>query len=346
LLEGIVALIIGILLLIAAGAIRSFPALLIGMFWLIGGILSIVSISVDRSQRGWKLSVGILGIVAGLFAALYALGVFYFPTTITMLSIGILGIVIGVFKLTQAFQGGGWGVGILGVLSILFGIGLVANPLISPLVLPLVLRIYSIGSIGSGIAVIVLALLTKAEPAVSPRPSPAVSPRPSHVVPIWLVRAEAVALLILGILWIVLLIVGWTPRSLVVLPLGIYWLVVGILRIVSILIDKSMWGWKLLVGILAIIAGILFALVPFSYWLSAPIIIILGTVGLVQAFRGAARGTGSLGLVYILIGVILLVNQLLFGVLLSFSGPLVLGLLAIVGGSVSIVTTMRTRNSE
>lgn len=152
LLQGGVALIVGILLITSPGATMTFLILLLGIYWLISGIFSIVSIFVDSSQWGWKLIVGILGIIAGIIVIQHPLVSTIVVPTITVWLIGLLGIVIGVISIIQAFQGGGWGVGILGVLSILFGIVLVANPLIGALALPWVLGIF--GIVG-GIAAII-----------------------------------------------------------------------------------------------------------------------------------------------------------------------------------------------
>lgn len=152
LLEGIAALIIGILLITSPGATMAFLVLLLGIYWLISGIFSIVSIFVDSSQWGWKLFIGILGIIAGIIVIRHpAISTIVVPTVAVWL-VGLLGIVIGVISIIQAFQGGGWGVGILGVLSILFGIVLIANPLIGALALPWVLGIF--GIVG-GIAAII-----------------------------------------------------------------------------------------------------------------------------------------------------------------------------------------------
>jgi uncharacterized membrane protein HdeD (DUF308 family) len=41
--------------------------------------------------------------------------------------LGIQGLIVGVVMLVMAFKGGGWGMGILGVLSVIFGIILIAN---------------------------------------------------------------------------------------------------------------------------------------------------------------------------------------------------------------------------
>ena len=114
--------------------------------------MRIVSIFIDSAQWGWKLFIGILGIIAGIIVIRHpAISTIVVPTIAVWL-VGLLGIVIGVISIIQAFQGGGWGVGILGVLSILFGIVLIANPLIGALALPWVLGIF--GIVG-GIAAII-----------------------------------------------------------------------------------------------------------------------------------------------------------------------------------------------
>jgi uncharacterized membrane protein HdeD (DUF308 family) len=65
-----------------------------------------------------------------------------------------MGLIIGVVSLIQAFQGGGWGIGILGALSIVFGLILLFNAVIGALALPWVLGIF--GIVG-GIAAIFMA---------------------------------------------------------------------------------------------------------------------------------------------------------------------------------------------
>ena len=46
---------------------------------------------------------------------------------IFVLVLGIWGLMYGIILLIMAFQGGGWGAGILGVLGIIFGIALMGN---------------------------------------------------------------------------------------------------------------------------------------------------------------------------------------------------------------------------
>jgi uncharacterized membrane protein HdeD (DUF308 family) len=152
LLQGIAAVIIGILLLTAPGSTVAFLILVLGFYWLISGIFAIVGIFVDSSQWGWKLFMGILGIVAGIIVIRHPLwSTILVPTTIAIM-VGVFGIIMGIIGLIQAFRGAGWGVGILGVLSIIFGILLLANPLISAVALVIVLGIF--GIVGGILAII------------------------------------------------------------------------------------------------------------------------------------------------------------------------------------------------
>jgi len=62
------------------------------------------------------------------------------------------------------------------------------------------------------------------------------------VFPWWVVLIEGIAAIIIGILLLA------NPRATTVVLiqfLGIYWFIIGIIDIVRIFIDSSMWGWKL-----------------------------------------------------------------------------------------------------
>ena len=154
LLQGIAALILGILLLTNPAATAVILVQFLGIWWFVGGIFDIVGMFLDRTAWGWKLFSGILGIIAGLLILNHPLwATVLIPTTLVLI-MGIFGIVIGITSLIRAFQGAGWGTGVLGVLSILFGLVLVANPLLAAIGLPWVLGIF--GIVG-GFAAIVMA---------------------------------------------------------------------------------------------------------------------------------------------------------------------------------------------
>ena len=155
---GILAVLFGIMFLTQPAATAAWVALLVGFWWLASGVINLVSLFVDRTMWGWKLFSGILGLFAGLLvidsvaskpvAAAVGLG------TIYVFVLGIQGVIIGVIDLVKAFKGGGWGIGIIGVLSILFGLLLMSRPVIGALALPWV---FGVLGIVFGIAAIVMA---------------------------------------------------------------------------------------------------------------------------------------------------------------------------------------------
>jgi uncharacterized membrane protein HdeD (DUF308 family) len=140
------------LLLLTNPAMTTFVLIqFLGIYWLIKGIFDIVSMFIDHRQWGWKLFGGILGIIAGIVILQHPLwSAILVPATLVWL-LGFFGIVMGCISLFQAFKGAGWGVGILGVLSIIFGLYLLANTLISTLSLPWVVGIFAL--IGGVVAI-------------------------------------------------------------------------------------------------------------------------------------------------------------------------------------------------
>lgn len=157
LLQGIATLILGLLLLISPGMTLVVLVTFMGIWWLVGGIFSIVGIFLpDRSVPwGWFLFNGILGILAGIAVLNHPLLATVLIPTVLVIFIAVDGIIFGVIGLIQAFQGGGLGSGVWGVISIIFGIILLTRPLAAAGVVPIVAGIF--GLIG-GVALIVLAL--------------------------------------------------------------------------------------------------------------------------------------------------------------------------------------------
>jgi uncharacterized membrane protein HdeD (DUF308 family) len=161
LLEGIFAAIFGLLLLIAPGGTLIFLVQVLGFYLLIGGIFRIVSMFIDASLWGWKLVGGIIGIIAGIVVLQHPLwSAVVVPGWLVFL-VGFLAIVQGILGVVLAFQGGGWGAGILGVLGFVFGLILVANPFIGVVALPFVLGGFML--VG-GIAAIVASFRMRSNP--------------------------------------------------------------------------------------------------------------------------------------------------------------------------------------
>jgi uncharacterized membrane protein HdeD (DUF308 family) len=158
LLQGIFAIILGLLLVSSPGMTTLVLVQFLGIYWLIAGVFNIVGIFLDHTQWGWKLFLGILGILAGILVIQHPLwSTVLVPATLVII-LGVVGMIFGIMGLVTAFQGGGWGPGILGVLGIILGLILLGSPLLGAVALPLVLGIFAL--IG-GIAAVVQAFRMK-----------------------------------------------------------------------------------------------------------------------------------------------------------------------------------------
>lgn len=180
----------------------------------------------------------------------------------------------------------------------------------------------------------------------------AVSSRTARTsVPWWLVLLQACFAVFIG-----LLLVGAGDietaqgTMLVVRILGWYWFFVGILDIVFIFVDHTMWGWKLFSGGLGIIAGLYIIEHPIWATLVVPatFVIVLGIIGIamgisdiVKAFTGGGWGIGALGALSIVLGLWLLSNRLTATLVF----PWVAGILAIAFGIAGIFAAFRARSA-
>ena len=166
--------------------------------------------------------------------------------------------------------------------------------------------------------------------------------------PWWLVLLEGIAAAIIGLF---LLTAPGATLFVLIQVLGIFWLVGGLFRIVSIFLDSSLWGWKLVGGVLGILAGIVVlqhpvwssVLVPAIYVIILGIqALISGGVSLVLAFSGGGWGAAILGALSIVFGLVLLFNVWIGVVVL----PFILGAVGIVGGGLAIAVAFAMRSME
>jgi uncharacterized membrane protein HdeD (DUF308 family) len=121
LIQGIAAVIIGALLIFQPLTTTVTLVYFIGWWWLIAGIFELGTLFVDRTAWGWRVFTGLLSIIAGgyIIAAPF-LGAAIVVGIATLL-LGINGMIIGVVDLIKAFQGDGWGKGVLGAFSFIIG---------------------------------------------------------------------------------------------------------------------------------------------------------------------------------------------------------------------------------
>jgi uncharacterized membrane protein HdeD (DUF308 family) len=151
LVEGILLALFGLLLLAAPGASLFFMVQLLGLYLFIAGIFRIIDIFIDSYSWGLKLIAGVLCLIAGLAVLRHPLWSAIAAPAGLVIIVGFLAIFEGVAGLVVAVQGGGWGMGVLSALGILFGFILVINPLIGVATLPFILGIFML--IGGVVAV-------------------------------------------------------------------------------------------------------------------------------------------------------------------------------------------------
>lgn len=152
LLMGIVTLILGLFLLYKPYGTMLVLVTFLGAYWFVAGIIGLISLFWDRTNMGTKLLFGILGLIAGLAILSYPLYSSFVVPFIFLIMIGVWGLIMGFVALFGAFKGGGWGAAIMGILLIIFGLLLLANPYVATLVTPFVLGVFGVGA---GIAAII-----------------------------------------------------------------------------------------------------------------------------------------------------------------------------------------------
>jgi uncharacterized membrane protein HdeD (DUF308 family) len=136
LLRGLASILIGIFLLTDPAATIVTLMIFLGVYWLIGGVLDVASMFIDGTNMAWKAASGILGILAGLVLVRNPFWAGILLPAVLVWVMGALGVAIGVIEVIHAFRGAGWGTGILGVVSIVFGLLLLAaNPVFTAIVL-------------------------------------------------------------------------------------------------------------------------------------------------------------------------------------------------------------------
>ena len=144
LINGIAALILGILLITSPGSTVLILVQFLGIYWMVSGIFQIIGMFIDSTAWGWKLFAGVIGILAGISILNHPLLSPLVVGGTIVIIMGVQGIIFGIAGLFAAFKGGGWGAGIMSILSILFGIVLLFNPLLGAAALPWVLGFFGI----------------------------------------------------------------------------------------------------------------------------------------------------------------------------------------------------------
>ena len=177
--------------------------------------------------------------------------------------------------------------------------------------------------------------------------------KPGAQRPWWLTLITGILALIVGGVLL------WSPAKtkgdvymLLVTFIGIWWLIQGFFDIVHIFVDRSMWAWKLFIGVVSIFAGAYVLMYPIAAAVALPRVMVLvlgiwglmyGVILLIMAFSGGGWGAGLLGALGIIFGLALIAD---YGKL--FSGLSMLwaaAVMGVIGGIVLIIQAFRQRSA-
>lgn len=152
LIQGIAAVLIGLMLLRKPGSTLLAVAIFLGAYWLVGGIFDIIGAFTRRNgDRHWLWSLvgGSLGVLAGILLISQPLmGAVALPVLMAVF-IGVGAIVSGIFNIIWAIrvrdeiEGEGWII-VWGVVSAVLGLWVLTSPFISAVALVWVAAIFAI----------------------------------------------------------------------------------------------------------------------------------------------------------------------------------------------------------
>ena len=118
LLWGIFAVIIGAMFL--AYPLNSLMASIVflGVYWFVGGIFTLFAAFMEATDRGWKILIAIISILAGLAILAYPLYSFLIIPAFFVIFVGFWALFVGAVKIWQGFAGKDWGAVVLGVIRL------------------------------------------------------------------------------------------------------------------------------------------------------------------------------------------------------------------------------------
>lgn len=176
----------------------------------------------------------------------------------------------------------------------------------------------------------------------------------------WVYLVQGIFSILVG--WLLIAQPAWTVLTLVVL-LGLYWLVSGILEIVFSLFDVnkkgSKWGLRLVGGVVALIAGLfvvnnpvfagvltpvmLMYIMAFTFIINGIINMVVGSDNDHDGNNEWTWGTFFLGILYLILGIVLLSSPTLVS---TASVVMAAALLLIFGGIVSTVVSFKLKGAN
>lgn len=158
LLWGLLTVLVGIAFLLTPVLTLELFVTFLGAYWLVGGIFIIAGLVPDRSFLGVKILLAVVNIFAGILILGYPVFSTLFLFTFLVLFVGFWAIFIGAVHIWQAWTARDRGNGVLGLISIVFGILILAKPFVAVALLPFIAGGFCIVS---GLATLYIAFITK-----------------------------------------------------------------------------------------------------------------------------------------------------------------------------------------
>ncbi|MBA3871236.1 MAG: HdeD family acid-resistance protein [Chloroflexota bacterium] len=170
-LRGVIAILFGLVTLFFPGIALSSFVLLFGAYAIIDGLAAVWSSVQHRTEQGWWIHLleGVVSVIAGILAFVYP-GI---TALIALYIIAFWAIMTGVFELLAAIRlrkeiTGEFWMGLSGVISVIFGIVLIAAPGAGILA---VLTLVGIYAIAFGVFLIMLSLRLRSHATHSNTPT-------------------------------------------------------------------------------------------------------------------------------------------------------------------------------
>ncbi|MCB0044501.1 MAG: HdeD family acid-resistance protein [Caldilineaceae bacterium] len=147
LVRGILLILFGLFMFAWPGATLISLVVFIGAYWLVGGVFDLVEGIIGHTDRSrmWMILSGIISILAGFFVMGRPIIAGVITGAVWVYITGFMAIVIGVMQIFAGRDGDwSWGGFFLGILSIIFGLIIIFNPLLTEAMLILILPIWAI----------------------------------------------------------------------------------------------------------------------------------------------------------------------------------------------------------
>jgi len=158
LLWGLLTLLIGLSFLFSPGITTALFILFLAAYWFVGGLFMIGSLFFDRTNMGMKVLLAVINIFAGVLILSHPLYSTIFALSFLVLFLGFWACFIGSVHLYHAIGAGDLGNGVLGVISLVFGILLLSHPFIAAAIVPFVAGGFCLVS---GLSTLYVAFLAK-----------------------------------------------------------------------------------------------------------------------------------------------------------------------------------------